>query len=65
MDKNNLTKFELWLDIYGQTRLADELEVTRQVVNNWARTRQRPSDNFKIKIVKLSNGVIEFKDFFR
>lgn len=60
-----LTKFEKWVEVYGQGRLARELEVSRQVVNNWIRDRRRPSDNFKTKIVELSNGVIEYEDFFK
>ena len=61
---SELTKFEKWVDIYGAGRLARELDITKQVVTTWLRIHQRPSDNFKIKIVALSNGVIEFRDFF-
>jgi DNA-binding XRE family transcriptional regulator len=63
--ENELTKFEKWVAIYGQSRLARELDVSRQAVNNWISQRQRPSDNFKIKIVGISNHVIEYKDFFK
>ena len=65
MTSEAMTKFEKWVDIYGQGRLARELEVSRQTVNNWIRDSQRPSDNFKIKIVALSNGMIVYEDFFK
>ena len=53
-----LTKFEKWVDIYGQGRLAKELEVSRQTVNNWIR------DNWMLENSSLSTLIILIWDEF-
>jgi len=63
--KEEKTNFEKWIELYGQSRLAADLGVSRQLVNRWVKGLERPSDYNKIKIVKLSNNIAEYNDFFK
>jgi len=64
MKKKQLTKFQQWAQLYGITKLADRLGVSRQLVHQWVSYNQRPSDRKKIEIVELAGGILDFNDFF-
>ena len=59
-----MSKFSFWVRLFTPARLAKELNIKKRKANSWENGDTIPSDNFKIKIVGLSNGVIEFRDFF-
>lgn len=59
-----VTKFTEWLYTFGQSKIANELGITRQQVNAWAKDRERPSDSRKVDLVNLSNGELRYQDFF-
>ena len=59
------TQFLKWLSLYGQTRLAKELETSRQLVNSWTKPGQRPSDPMKDRIIALSDGLLDYNGFYK
>lgn len=59
-----MTDFEKWVELKGQVPLAEELGVSRQLVGQWIREHQRPSDSKKIEIVKISGGLLDYNSFF-
>ncbi len=60
-----MTKFLQWLELYGQSRLAKDLGSSRQLVNSWVKGDTRPSDQMKDKIIKLSNHLLDYNDFYK
>ena len=58
------TRFEEWVEFYGQSALATRLGRSRQLVHIWVSEHKRPSDNLKLRIIKLSNGMLKIADFF-
>ena len=59
------TQFSKWVEVYGQSRLAKSLKVTRQLTNQWVNTDERPSDAMKIKIVALAGDLLDYNSFFK
>jgi len=59
-----LTNFERWVLLMGQKKVADELGVSKQLVNQWVSNGKRPSDTKKIEIIKIAKPLLDFNSFF-
>jgi len=49
----------------GITKVSRELGCTRQSIHNWINGVSTVPDNYKKKIVELSDNVVGLGDFFR
>lgn len=58
-------KFRRWLPLYTVARLSRDLKIKQATVSEWMEGKSQPSEKVKIKIVDLSNGVIQYADFFK
>jgi len=63
MEGRRMTKFQKWIALIGQARVARLLGVPRQRVNAWFREGRIPADITKKKIVAISG--LTYEDFFK
>ena len=54
-----------WVRKKGKKMIAEELGVTEEIVRQWLRYGQKPSDRNKKKLVAMSDGEFGYADFFK
>ena len=58
-------RWRKFIEKYGVSEIAYKLLVHHNTVRHWLKEGGVPKDKYKIALVKLSKGEIEYKDFFK
>jgi len=56
---------EAFIDAYGMTKLAKDLDLTNQALYHWKKGTHVPSPIVAYKIIKISNNLLSFDSIYR
>lgn len=58
-------RFGQWVGVYGTSRLASDIGVTRQSIYHWLAGRSHPLPDHALRIVALSGGQVPLDAIYR
>lgn len=64
MAKSKEKRYQSWLKLKGFSTIAKELKLNYETVRRWGNKGDRVPDPMKLKLIKMSKGELEIKDFF-